>query len=216
MAAPVSQGVSTCWTVPLLQKHGDVIFEGKSPWTTIVNMRDFTPLTVSLWRKQDDAPENVLSSRPWSPVSFTHIKFTYIHIIVKGTHHKTGFLLNISAALKNKLQTCWLLKKIVYTDKKKTRFLIYTNSPMVLCAIRRLCAYATRQEQSSEEKKMFPLSMFFSSYQMLCPFFLKQNVLPLGPLATLARLHDHIRQLLHLEMRTISVIRKCCFILDAL
>lgn len=87
---------------------------------------------------------------------------------------------------------------------------------MVLCAIRRLCAYATRQEQSSGEKKMFPLSMFFSSYQMLCPFFLKQSVLPLGPLATLARLHDHIRQLLHLEMRRISVIWKCCVILDAL
>lgn len=133
------------------------------------------------------------------------------------THHKTGFLLlNISVALKNKLQTCWLLKKIVYTDKKKTRSLIYTNSPMVLRAIRRLCAYTTRQEQSSGEKKMFPLSMYFSSYQMLCPFFLKQNVLPLGPLATLARLHDHIRQLLHLEMRRISVnCHQCCFILDA-
>lgn len=84
-----------------------------------------------------------------------------------------------------------------------------------MCDTQALCICdSTRAELRGEKDVPFVHVLFFLSDAV--PFFLKQIVLPLGPLATLARLHDHIRQLLHLEMRTISVIWKCCFILHAL
>lgn len=133
------------------------------------------------------------------------------------THHKTGFLLlNISAALKNKLQTCWLLKKIVYTDKKRQDF--WSIQTVRWCYVRYAGFVHMRPDKSRAQgrKRCSLCPCSFLPIRCCALFFLKQSVLPLGPLATLARLHDHIRQLLHLEMRRISVIWKCCVILEAL
>lgn len=91
LAAPVSQseGVST---VPLPQKHlGDYLWGGNSSEPLLLTLSTFNHVTLreTMTLLQSEVP-----------------------------FHQGSLFLNTSVALKNKLQTCWLLKKYTYTQRK--------------------------------------------------------------------------------------------------
>lgn len=135
--------------------------------------------------------------------------------------HQSFFSLNTSVALKNKLQTCWLLKKYIYIHTKKIGFLSIQTVRWYNERYADLVHMPPDKSRTHGRKHVPFVHVLFLLCQKLCPFISNQtssisSMFCYVLLATLAGLHNHIGQLLHLEVRRIGIICKCCLILDGL